>query len=362
MTFQPIGSMLLNEQSAFASEKSLKLMLLEDKKPGHFHQVAGVARALERLVPVVSTPLKIRQRRAIHVGLLPLLMKLQLSPRLGLWLLYDINIDAIERPDGIVGSGRSTVPAGILLSQHFGVPFVFAGMVSGYDTQHVAMQLVGKRRFAGMPGFAWVPKPTSIDPEVYPVPRPVTSIAAMEGAEFALLIGGDSTDHRFTAEEWQAITALVSTTHERFGVAWRVSTSRRSPVGISDAIAALAYEGTVAEFVDYRSAGPGSATRLYGADVIVVTHDSRSMIAEASAARRPVIALRPQDVTASSPGKAFASNGGFGGLAVLDIASLHADAFATAVVALPPSTAPNAMQVIATAVAPVFGVEVKLTR
>jgi hypothetical protein len=49
----------------------------------------------------------------------------------------------------------------------------------------------------------------------------------------------------------------------------------------------------VAEWIDWRTAGPGSIARALSADAVAVTADSMSMISEAVAMRRPTVVLDP---------------------------------------------------------------------
>ena len=74
-----------------------------------------------------------------------------------------------------------------------------------------------------------------------------------------------------------------------------MSTSRRTPDGVADRIAALAERSDmVARFVDYRTAGPGTLREIFAeVDMVVCTEDSSTMISEAISARLPVIGVSP---------------------------------------------------------------------
>ena len=50
----------------------------------------------------------------------------------------------------------------------------------------------------------------------------------------------------------------------------------------------------IEDFIDFRTAGPGTLPRLLGkADVILCTEDSSTMISEAISARLPVVGVAP---------------------------------------------------------------------
>jgi len=333
----------------------LRLLLLLDKKPGHFHQTEGVALALGRVAQVEATRLKVRQRPFILVGMLRLAMKLKLSPRFGLRALYGIRLEDVAPPDGIIASGRATAAAAILLARHFKVPLVFSGLVKGYDRRDITLQLSRGAHLDGKPGYANVPKPTMVDQRRFQ-PAPILATASdLRGARLALLVGGDATDHRFSRDEWDRIVALVAETHAELGVTWHVSTSRRTPPFLTPLLAGLAASGVIAEFVDFATAGPGSANHLFGMDAVVVTQDSHSMVAEALAAQRTVMALKPRDVTSRTITNDIRNSTQSGQLRVLDIETLTPALFAETLLALRVVPAPDPWERIAAAVAPLLG-------
>lgn len=333
----------------------MKLLLLRDKKPGHFHQAEGVAMALGRVAELDITRLDVKQRPFILVGMLRLAMMVRLPPRLGLWLLYGIRLDRIGQPEGIVASGRATAAAAILLARHFKVPLVFSGLIAGYDTRDVTLQLSRGAHLNTRRGYANVPKPTIVDARRFPTAPSFSAPNTLRGAHLALLIGGDATDHRFERDEWDRLTTLVADSHAQLGVNWHVSTSRRTPAFLTRVLAGLTASGAIVEFVDFAAAGPGSANHLFGMDAVLVTQDSHSMVAEALAARRTVVALRPRHVTSRTITDDIRKGTQSGQLSVIDIASITPERLVETLTALRVAPEPDPWDLIAAAVAPVFG-------
>lgn len=333
----------------------MKLLLLLDKKPGHFHQTEGVAQIVARLTPVDIERIPIRRGLLAHNDVLRFVMRrAHEDPALWLKRLYGIDLKQIGPADAIIGSGRPTIAAGILLSRLRNVPFVYSGEIRGYDTTDVALQIVNSPRAAGHPRAAYAPVPGKIDSDALPVPRRLHTLADLSGAEVSLLIGGNSHGHVFTDHEWRRLGGLIEEAAREYGIRWRVSTSRRSPARLGDDFARLAANGAILEFVDYRTAGAGSADRLFGADAVVVTEDSTSMISEGLAARRPVIALKPAKVAPSSVNETVAAMAAGGGLAILPIGTATPQQLASTLTTLKlPVLHPR--DVIAAAVAPVLG-------
>jgi len=183
------------------------------------------------------------------------------------------------------------------------------------------------------------------------------TVEDLAGADIALLVGGDAHDHHYSDREWDRLLAFLEASGVGLQIRWHVSTSRRSPARLADSLAALAVSGNIVDYVDYRQTGPGSGSRLFGLDAIVVTQDSRSMIAEALAARRPVIILRPEHGEGGFIDE-FSSNWYGASFETLPIAQLDLRSFAAAIVALAGRASPTAQDPILTAVAPVFGIAI----
>ncbi|MFT0862258.1 ELM1/GtrOC1 family putative glycosyltransferase [Ancylobacter sp. G4_0304] len=334
----------------------MKVLVLRDKKPGHFNQAEGVALALGRLASTQVTRLDVRPSWFAHDDIRKQIMKRWGRDARG-WLksMYAIDADALERPDVIVGSGRPTIAAGILLTRVFGgIPFLYSGGIGGYDTREVSLMLVASPRAAGNPRSAYALIPSVIDPDAYAPPRPLLNPADLKGAEIALLIGGSAYRKEYPAGEWEALIRLVGDVAAKYGVRWRVSTSRRTPDEVHQRFKALAEAGTLAEFVDYRTAGPGSARALFGCDGVVVTEDSMSMLAEGIAARRPVIGLRSAQVHDGYASEAIASWATGPSLAILPIATATPEQFAATLTSLTPATG-DWRDRLAAIIAPVLG-------
>lgn len=315
----------------------MRILVLRDKKPGHYHQAEGIAAAAARIEPNAIERLDVRPRRLAHDMLRRRLLGWFLHrPELGLRLFYGIDARRIAPFDMIVGSGRPTIAAGVLLSRLLGVPFVYSGWPDGYDPDVFGLILVDSPRKAGAPNAAFVPVPSLIDPTALPKPKALKAPADLRGAELALLIGGEAHSHHYRPEDWAKLVTFIVRTSETLGIRWHVATSRRTPPEMRGRLEALLAEGRIVEFVDFERDGPGSADRLYGADAVVVTEDSISMLSEALTARRPAVALAPSQVKKTSDFEWVAVEAAAGHVAVMPIATATPERFADALVDLAP--------------------------
>ncbi|HSI40547.1 MAG TPA: ELM1/GtrOC1 family putative glycosyltransferase [Xanthobacteraceae bacterium] len=331
----------------------LKLLLLLESRLGHVNQVEGLACIIGRSTPVELERLAVRRTFFAHEDARKLVLR-YLAPDPARWLrrLYAVDAAAVRCPDIIIGSGQATIAAGILLSRHFDVPFVFSGAIEGYDTRDVALQLVNSRGRAGAARTAYVPIPSLVDPDVLPVPRRLAVSSDLAGADIALLIGGTAYRRDYPPAEWEALERLVGESARQFGLRWRVSSSPRTPDEVADRFGAMYARGEIAAFLDFRTAGAGSARALFGADAIVVTADSTSMLAEGLAAKRPVVALKSSHVHKHYADEVIAAMASGPGLAVLPLDIVTAAQFAATLLSL---DAPrhDARDLIALALAPI---------
>lgn len=249
-----------------------------------------------------------------------------LGERTALRLFWGIDPDRLTRPDVIVGSGRPAVPVGLLLAHRFGAPYVYSGLADGMRlAAEVDLRLVPTAEAGEAANAVLTPVPSLVAPDRLPQPRPLRSPADLDSAHVALLLGGDAHSHRFEAADWQGIATLVAATHRRYGVRWIVSDSRRTAPSGSDLFRRLAERGEIERFVDCRRPETGSIDDLLSADAILVTEDSVSMMSEAVAAQRRVIALRPRDFEPTLVDEIVATLVATGALAVLPIEGTEAE-------------------------------------
>lgn len=344
----------------------MKLLVLRDKKPGHFNQAEGVALAIGRLAATEVTRIDVRPTWFAHDDVRKIVMR-RWGRDAAYWLkaMYGIAAESLEKPDVIVSSGRPTIAAGILISRFFGgVPFVYSGGIGGYDTREVSLMIVASPRAAGNPRCAWAPIPSVVDPADYAAPRRLATPGDLRGAEIALLVGGTAYRKEWPQNEWDALIALIRAVAKEHGVRWRVTTSRRTPDEVGARLAALAGEGVLAEFVDYRTAGPGSVRALFGADAVVVTEDSMSMLVEGLTAKRPVVGLRSSKVhdgyaseaISAWAAKSWAAPSFAPSLAILPLAAVNAAQFANTLTNLEIPTL-DVRGELARLIAPVLGLD-----
>jgi mitochondrial fission protein ELM1 len=134
--------------------------------------------------------------------------------------------------------------------------------------------------------------PHRVSPERLQVARvqPDPRIASLPRPRVAVLAGGDSRHHRFTADDIARfvahLTALAGT-----GAGLMMTASRRTPPALREALVGLARRRR-GFFWDGEGENPYVAL-LANADAIVATADSFNMIGEAAATGVPILVFEP---------------------------------------------------------------------
>lgn len=276
-------------------QPSCHILLLSDGRPGHFRQSEAIATALGRSRTVTVERIELTIRRGVPKALVPRLARL-LPPALFLRAVHGLDATAMRRPDVIVSAGGSTLGANAAMARLLGAPNVFCGSVRGLDPRSFALILLPYPSAAAIERVKVLPKPTSLDPDRLPKPRPIAVAADLAGARACILIGGPTPSAAFDWEDWAGIARLIATLVSDRGMTVTLVTSRRTPAEAYRAIDDLVARAPAGiAFVDYRATGAGSIDQAIGsADLVFVTADSMSMMTEAALSRRPAIALLPR--------------------------------------------------------------------
>jgi uncharacterized protein len=279
--------------SATLGLRPLQILILSDGRPGHYHLSEGVAAAIARRRPVAIDRLVIRKPRWLPGAWLAALVQGRTIDRLLARLLGAASGPASA--DLVISAGGDTLAANVLAARRLGAANVYCGTLRRLDPGHFSLIVTSYARHATRPRHLVCLKPSGFDPDAIEDRRRQRGEATTPQTA-GLLIGGDSGHFRFEAADWQRLTAFVIDAHVRNGIRWIVSTSRRSSDAIADTMASLAARpnGPIAEFIDFRTAGPGTLPRVFeSVDAIVCTEDSSTMITEAVCAKLPVVGVAP---------------------------------------------------------------------
>lgn len=248
--------------------------------------------AMSRKLPIDIERVELRSRSLIP-GRIARFLSIHLPPAFVLGLVYGRSIGNRSRPDVVLSAGGKTLAANVAFRKAYRTLNVFSGTPRHVGSSHFSLVLTPYRSQAALPNTLCALKPSALDPDAFPLPKPFPA----DGFRVGVLVGGPIPSANFMMDDWRALCRLLKALHEECSCALTIVTSRRTP----DEFYA-AYDEVMrgdlggVHFVDYRKPGTGSINDGYAADAILVTSDSMSMITEGCAARRPVVVLEP-DVT-----------------------------------------------------------------
>lgn len=307
---------------------------LADRRPGHAAQAEGLVAALEVLGPVTVTRIRTRLRSGVlRWPLAAWLNRFERPP--AAWLLpvcFDVSFPA-GRPDAVVSAGFNTAHLNAWLARRFRCGNFFAGSPRGLDGRLFSAVLT----LEPVPGLA---NNLVVDLP----PTPVSPAAAREaGAAYraerglgdetlwALVVGGDGAGYRYGEADWRALGEALGALARCHGVRWLLTTSRRTGAAGEAALREAVPPEALADAVWWHAAPRrGLQAFLGAAEGAFVTEESMTMVTEAIAAGRPVVALRPADARPQArhldalarwEGRALLARAAIADLAALDAAA-----------------------------------------
>ena len=317
---------------------TVNVLILRDRRPGHFHQSEGVVKALERICPVSVLRIDLARPRFLRGrALRGAIRALSATPSNALRLIHGIDINRLSKPDLIVSAGAETLSANAILARHFDTPNIFIGSLREMPETAFTAVLTVYPSQAVRPRHILTLKPPPFDPDGIPTARAISSAADLRGKRAALLVGGPSGSHDWSEKDWDRLVKLITTTADDLDMSWTITNSRRTPDAASGRFEKLAREHSgVSGFIDIRNEGSGSATALYGADILAVTEDSATMLMEAVATRRPVVGLVPETRRETKDDEAIDALERERRLSRLPLADISGERFADAVLTVEP--------------------------
>ncbi|MGL4398424.1 MAG: ELM1/GtrOC1 family putative glycosyltransferase, partial [Luteolibacter sp.] len=212
------------------------------------------------------------------------------------WMLHGplgLEPTAGPAPDLIVSSGGRSVFAARSLAVKFRVPFVFLGERKPYPPAWFHTVFTPSVLETEPNDLRMDVIPTSI------TPQKVNDAAATwagrpDGRLWTLLIGGASRSHDFQTADWERLVDEMVVLAKREGIRWLVTTSRRTGLDLEARLQKLLPPDVLADAVWWCHAPEKKLPAYLGAaEVVWVTEDSVSMVTEAVAAGKPVVAVRP---------------------------------------------------------------------
>ena len=260
-----------------------RVWMLYDDRPGHRTQVTGLARRLKW--PFTEIHLAFNLMNRVPNPLLGAsLISLKRPDRLKLQTPY---------PDLVIGMGRRIVPVARWIRRQSGgrSRIVLLGRKAIGSANDIDL-FVNCLHFRQLPHeglFELVLPPTQVDAESLAAARLARAdpIAALRKPRVVLLVGGPTAQHQFDAKQAQSMASQIAGAASYLGGDLAIVTSRRTTVQAVAAMRAAAPGAHIHEWQAGRQDNP-FLSYLANADILAVTGESESMIAEAAATGLPL--------------------------------------------------------------------------
>jgi mitochondrial fission protein ELM1 len=280
--------------------RPLRVWVIRDDKPGHYHQSEGVLEGLRRLCGAVeSLEIEVAIRNKPSRTLLRRLLDgfpgyFRRRESLRLLPLFYRPFELPESPpDLILSTGGNTANLNAWLAGVYGVKNLLVGRLRGIREEHFGAILT-VIDFGYSNNVVLETAPNTITGER--LREEAEAFARRKGLDPAghyrtLMIGGDGSGYRFDRDYYDRLADYVLATGAREGVRWLVSTSRRTPPEMEERLRER-LEEACASFVAYHRNPERVTLAFFGLSrEILVTEESSTMIGEAVASRRPVVTV-----------------------------------------------------------------------
>ena len=278
--------------------KTMRILILSDGVAGHDRSSLGVLTALSKRRPVEAQVLPIRETRKLSrrvkrtlAGLLPFGLFWKVFYRIGeeaspfnpLPIVREIPTGPI---DLVITTGPRTSAANIAVARRLKAKNVYFGFSKWPSDGFYTVLLTSERRRPHR-HRAYTLRPSELDASELPEARPLAPNGTALRA--SLLFGGQSKHYYYTMADMELLAErLIALRRAAPWLDWTIFDSRRSPKEEFDRLVALVEaSGVGVEFVRFGERGLLSNNPAFASDLVLVTADSMSMLAESIASQRP---------------------------------------------------------------------------
>lgn len=289
---------MVSVDTAVRERRRMHVLILSDGVPGHDRSSLGILAALKKHRSVEARVLPIREARRLSrrmkrflAGLLPFSFFWNTFYRVSggasasnpLPLVMAIPAGGI---DLVVSTGPRTAAANIALARRLKAKNVYFGFSRWLSDGFFTVLLTPEQRSANR-HRAHTLRPSELDASELPDPRPLAPNGTERQA--AILFGGQSKHYSYSTADMELLaTKLIALTREMPWVRWTFFDSRRSPEAEIDRLMEVVSAGDApVEFVRFADSGLLSNNPAFRSDLVLVTADSTSMLAESIASCRP---------------------------------------------------------------------------
>ena len=297
----------------------MKVIILSDKKPGHYKQSLGI---VEKMPECQTAWLEIQFRRKWRDNLLRVFMcifggaplPMSLIHTLLRWSLIPESYNALvqlQTADIILSTGSSVAAVNLFLGRTLGAKTVTCRRPSPVGTRYFDLAI--------LPMISWhqasrkdnicrtIGVPNPISPDTLDAKRKQLKdeLNLSDCPRIGVLLGGTDRHETITIEDAERLSKICKATAERMNAQIFVTTSRRTPSDVTEHLVSTVKHTDWCPFFITPDT-PSELEDPYQAilalsDLLIVTADSFSMVCEAASSGRSVVVLTLSQENARLP-------------------------------------------------------------
>lgn len=169
----------------------LRILILSDGRPGHYHLAEGVAAAIGRRRSLVIEKRGIARRGAVPGRVMAWMLARHVSPSVILRAGYGLRLAKSDDFDLVISAGGDTLAANVAAARVLGVANIFCGTLRHVSAHELALVVSSYARHASLPNHLVALKPNGIDPDTLMAGGIETPRLGALPRVAGLLIGGD---------------------------------------------------------------------------------------------------------------------------------------------------------------------------
>lgn len=297
----------------------MKIVILSDKKPGHYKQSIGI---IEKMPECQKEWLEIHFRHKWRDNLLRVFMCVFGGiplPTPFIHALLRWSLDAptyhsvfqIQNADVILSTGSSVAAVNLLLGKVLHAKTVTCRRPSPIGIRHFDLAILpmlswhSAKRRKNVCKTIGVPNPISPDTLNAKRDHLKQTLNLQDGKHIGILIGGTDKHETITIEDAKQLDEICTVAAEKMNARILLTTSRRTPSDVTEHLKSeFQYADWCPLFIEPNTSSelddPYQAI-LAVSDLLIVTADSFSMVCEAASSGRKVIVLKLSEETARLP-------------------------------------------------------------
>lgn len=288
----------------FQLSESMKILVISDKKPGHYNQSLGIVRQLEDAdCKVVEIEHKTKRRDNLLRAIVFFFGWFKLPPRIIWWLLkMSLRPESVEKllncnnTDIVLSTGSSVAAVNLLMGKLLNAKTVACSFFSPQSISAFDLVILPQFRHPRINRknvVKLIGVPNKFTPQL--VQKKQNELDAIPDGRIGVLLGGEAPHYTISKKTASCLLDALIAVSEEIDGEIALTTSRRTPDAVETLIEKRLSNSDRTALLVTSSIGtdiPEPVETIFATcEIIVVTEDSLSMVCEAASSGRKVVIL-----------------------------------------------------------------------